>query len=93
MAWDRADQLISEHLQSLPERDGRLLLLNEMFGALTLALHYRQPISVVDSHLCRSAIQRAAQNNGVEPGSFTVVRELAEAPMVFGSSSFGAKES
>ncbi|MGC6418285.1 MAG: methyltransferase [Bradymonadia bacterium] len=80
MAWDRADQLISEHLQSLPGRDGRLLLLNEMFGALTLALHYRQPISVVDSHLCRTAIQQNAQNNGVEPGSFTVVRELAEAP-------------
>ena len=38
-----------------------------MFGALTLALHMRQPTSVVDSHPCRTAVQQNAQNNSVEP--------------------------
>ena len=81
LAWDRADQLVSEYLQALPPRGDCVLILNEMFGALTLSLHKRQPVAVVDSHLSRMAIQHNARDNDVDPEAFSVVRQLAEAPV------------
>ena len=51
-----------------------------MFGALTLSLHKRQPVAVIDSHLSNGdSVQRS--DNDVDPEAFSVVRQLAEAPV------------
>ena len=44
-AWDAADEYILKHLQdnALPEVGDRILIINDSFGALTVALHHFSP--------------------------------------------------
>jgi len=54
-AWDTADAyLVKEYVHSNP---GRLLLVNDSFGALTVGMHRHQPEVWSDSFLARLAIQ------------------------------------
>ena len=51
-AWDAADEYLLQHVaeQRIPEH-ARLLIVNDGFGALALALAAWQPIAISDSWL------------------------------------------
>mgnify|MGYP000521135869 CR=1 FL=1 len=66
-AWDAADEYL---LQSLSEHKelvegAKILLLNDHFGALAVALHTYFPYSWSDSHLGRLAVEANYEVNGL----------------------------
>jgi len=58
-AWDAADEYLLHDLDEsmFPEPPGRILLVNDTFGALGVALHEREPVPWGDSFLARQALQ------------------------------------
>lgn len=68
-AWDAADEYLLQHLQEFPVA-GRLLLVDDAFGALACALHAREPVVWSDSHLGRLALAHNLGLNGLEPVAF-----------------------
>jgi len=73
-AWSAADQLLLDELAS--GGLGRLLIVNDEFGALTVALAPHQPVVWSDSVLSRSAIAANLAANGQA--------ELAEEQIITG---------
>lgn len=64
-AWDAADEYLLNTLaeQGLPKADSRVLIVNDAFGALGVALSQYHPYSLSDSWLCHeSTHQNLAQN-------------------------------
>ena len=71
-AWDAADELlIKAAWQQYPAVSGRLLLLNDQFGALACALHAFAPIQVTDSY-----ISQLATNHNLAVNQLTEVTQL-----------------
>jgi 16S rRNA (guanine1207-N2)-methyltransferase len=58
-AWDAADEYLLDHIaeESLLEGSPRVLILNDSFGALGLALHQAIPTAVSDSWLSQQSTQ------------------------------------
>ncbi len=56
-AWDAADEYILDYLayELMPATDVRLLIMNDNFGALAVALHGLSPQTVSDSYLSQQA--------------------------------------
>ncbi|MDX1931083.1 MAG: class I SAM-dependent methyltransferase [Capsulimonadales bacterium] len=68
-AWDAADEYLLELAgQSVPP-PGQLLIVNDSFGALALALHAYAPRSWGDSHLAFLALRDNLRRNGLETGN------------------------
>ncbi|MBM7455152.1 16S rRNA G1207 methylase RsmC [Oceanisphaera litoralis] len=68
-AWDAADEYIISELMSREwDQSAPLLILNDGFGALTLALHHHSPCSFTDSRVAELALTANARDNGLEPG-------------------------
>lgn len=67
-AWDAADEYLLNTLaeQSLPRAGSRVLIVNDSFGALAVALSRYRPQSLSDSWLCHAATQQNLQANGVD---------------------------
>lgn len=65
-AWDAADELLLNHLHDLqlPSRHGRVLILNDAFGALSLALAEQPVYAWNDSFLAQQALRRNLVANG-----------------------------
>lgn len=65
-AWDAADEYLLAHLteQNLPEQGGRVLLVNDAFGALSSALSDAQRTNWSDSMISH---QSAAENIAMNP--------------------------
>ena len=65
-AWDAADELLLNHLHEagLPRGQERLLLLNDAFGALAVALAASKPWSWNDSWLAQQALRDNLRANG-----------------------------
>lgn len=61
-AWDAADEYLLHSLDDLP--DGPLLVVNDSFGALSVALAPRAPVRVGDWASRRQAIAQNAARNG-----------------------------
>jgi 23S rRNA (guanine1835-N2)-methyltransferase len=56
-AWDAADQYMLAHLRDEPPApDASILIVNDAFGALGVALGDRRPVSWTDSHISRLAL-------------------------------------
>ena len=64
-AWSAADQLVLEHLGDADL--GRVLIVNDEFGAITCALARAEPIVWTDSALSRAAIARNLAANDLAP--------------------------
>lgn len=73
--WDAADEYLLRHLddEALPAPGHRLLLVNDAFGALAVALHGRGPTSWSDSYLSRLALDHNLALNGLDTGGVTFV--------------------
>ena len=68
-AWNAADELLLEHIQSLFEQQKlslsslNCLIVNDQFGALSISLNEVSPLFWTDSYLSQKAIQRNQQSN------------------------------
>ncbi len=69
-AWDAADMYLLNQIDKLQIlfRDCRILVMNDSFGALSVALAEYRPTMVSDSFLAEVAMRRNLQLNGYEPG-------------------------
>jgi 16S rRNA (guanine1207-N2)-methyltransferase len=78
-AWDAADEYLLNMLaqQSLPRVDSRVLVVNDSFGALAVALSRWRPLSLSDSWLCHAATQHNLQANGVDVAAVTLLDSLS----------------
>lgn len=67
-AWDAADTYLLNYLadEDLPNVEAQLTILNDSFGALTLALHDYSPTAISDSFLSRQATISNAQLNNLD---------------------------
>lgn len=72
-AWDAADQYLLNQLDELQvlTSQSRLLLVNDNFGALSVALADYRPVMVNDSFLSRQALSKNLQLNGKKPDLVT----------------------
>ncbi len=59
-AWDAADQYLLKHIDEsrLLNQDSKILILNDQFGAIAVALADYKPVMLSDSHLSRIALQQ-----------------------------------
>jgi len=66
-AWDAADELVLEHLNSLaqeqPLYSPKALIINDHFGALSVALHTLQPTLVSDSYIAKCSTDYNLKQN------------------------------
>ncbi|MGB5856108.1 MAG: methyltransferase [Oceanisphaera sp.] len=66
-AWEAADEYLINELENHSwNKDAPVLILNDAFGALNLALHHHQPISINDSRISELALAANAQDNELE---------------------------
>ncbi len=80
-AWDNADLYL---LNELGDTDpGRLLLINDTFGALAVPLHRQRPILWSDSHLTRLALNHNLAANGATRAAATFIPADTEPPGAF----------
>lgn len=80
-AWEAADEyLINELHNDAIAADGPVLILNDSFGALTLALHQFRPYSLTDSLLSERAWAENAEHNQL-PADWYALSSLAAWPL------------
>ncbi|WMC09760.1 methyltransferase [Oceanimonas pelagia] len=82
-AWEAADEYIMNELATLDwDRRAPLVIFNDAFGALTLALHQYRPFTVTDSRVAELALADNAAANDLAPTwhPLTSLDELPEAP-------------
>jgi len=77
-AWDAADEYILSYLheQALPLETSRVLILNDAFGALTVALSRYSPCMVSDSLVSQQALLKNLQGNDLHTDSVTLFDSL-----------------
>lgn len=68
-AWDAADEYLLHYLAEaeLPGADRRVLIINDSFGALAVALQHVKPLSWSDSYLGQEATRRNLAANALAP--------------------------
>ncbi|ART83236.1 23S rRNA (guanine(1835)-N(2))-methyltransferase [Oceanisphaera profunda] len=79
-AWEAADEYLINELAALElDASTRVLILNDGFGALTLALHNYQPYSLTDSRISELACTANAHDNQL-PETWQTLSSLASWP-------------
>ncbi len=83
-AWDSADELVVEHvLSNESENAQNLLILNDSFGAISVALNHLSPTLVSDSFISQQAvIQNCNENQLNIPTMLTSLDELPQASVL-----------
>jgi 23S rRNA (guanine1835-N2)-methyltransferase len=80
-AWDAADELALQHLIDAPvSLHGTVVVLDDPFGASTVALSHASPTVVIDSYLAELSIRRNLTRNGVAPDAVTIVTSAGPFP-------------
>ncbi len=72
-AWDAADELVLAHVADLAPTGGRWLLVNDLFGALAVALAGHRPQCWGDSVTSHQATTANLVRNGLEASAGVVV--------------------
>lgn len=65
-AWDAADEYLLDVIAEADLHNKRVLIINDQFGALAIALHETQPISWSDSYTAHLALQENRQRNRID---------------------------
>jgi 16S rRNA (guanine1207-N2)-methyltransferase len=78
-AWDAADELILRQLAGNGET-GRLLVVNDNWGALSTALAHRRPLTLSDSYLAHAAIRQNLRRNHMELADVTLLTSFDPLP-------------
>ena len=78
-AWDAADEYLLNYLaiEDPLASHAQVVILNDSFGALTLALHAHAPTAISDSFLSQQATLNNFQLNAIEPGDVTLLDSLS----------------
>jgi 16S rRNA (guanine1207-N2)-methyltransferase len=81
-AWDAADEYLLNTLaeQSLLRESSRILIVNDSFGALAVALSKYRPQSLSDSWLCHEATRKNLSANVLAEDSVTLLDPLSLPP-------------
>ena len=81
-AWDAADEYLLRHLyeQQLPEKHQCLGILNDAFGALSLALAHQHPWTISDSWLSRQGTLANLKHNSLPTNQIRLLSSLQPIP-------------
>ncbi len=77
-AWDAADEyLLNTVIETYqPAKNANILIFNDSFGALAVALHAWRPLVVSDSYLSQQATRNNLADNGVPTDTVTLGSSL-----------------
>jgi len=80
-AWDAADEYILEHVANLNlSPTTKILLMNDSFGALAVALHSFHPVALSDSYLSQQATRLNLADNNLPDEVVTLLNSLESLP-------------
>ena len=79
-AWDAADEYLLESIAPSLPAPGRMLVINDAFGALAVGLHARRPHSWGDSLLAKLATQENLERSGLSADAVTFAPSTAPPP-------------
>ncbi|MFD2164859.1 methyltransferase [Thalassotalea euphylliae] len=81
-AWDAADELLLNHLseQAILAEQTHVLVFNDSFGALALALTGYKVTVVSDSYVSHQGIRFNAEQNNLDIDELTIIDSMAELP-------------
>ena len=84
-AWDAADEYLLRHVdeQKLLSEKSSILIVNDSFGALSIALAEYQPLMMSDSFLAYQGMSQNLTINGYKPGQVFFDNGLQEIAQVF----------
>lgn len=84
-AWDAADEYLLNTLaeELKPSADARILIMNDTFGALAVALSSFQPLAVSDSYLSQQATRLNLAANSLPEHSVRLMNSLETLEGVF----------
>ncbi len=76
--WDAADEYVLDYLAETiqPPSDARILIVNDTFGALAVALNAFRPCALSDSYLSHQATQLNLVENGLPPDCVRLMNSL-----------------
>ena len=77
-AWDASDEYIIEHFACNPTPLSNILIFNDTFGALSLALHKFSPSVSIDSYISEQAIKYNCKHNNINLKKITILNSLTE---------------
>lgn len=77
-AWDAADEYLLQHFSGSenPQSDANVVILNDSFGALAVALHDFRPTAIADSFLSQQATRENLALNGFSQDSVRLLDSL-----------------
>ncbi|MEC4750250.1 methyltransferase [Methylomicrobium sp. Wu6] len=83
--FDAADEYLLAHLaeQGLPQPDSRVLIMNDSFGTLAVALSDRRPAALSDSFLSRQATQINLERNGKAQDAVRLLHSFETLPEAY----------
>ena len=84
-AWDAADEYLLNTVaeDNQPSADARILIANDNFGALAVALSAYLPVAVSDSYLSQQATRLNLADNGLPERSVKLINSLEPLEGVF----------
>lgn len=82
-AWDAADEYILTHLCEEISNGTRVLIINDNFGALTVALNTFNPTVQTDSYLSHQGILENLATNNIDSGNITLLNSMESFEGVF----------
>ena len=82
-AWDAADEYLLDTLDTPASPTGRMLILNDSFGALAVALSAFQPYALSDSFLSQQATQLNLIANSLPEHSVNLINSLGTVEGMF----------
>lgn len=82
-AWDAADEYLLDTLAEQPPNSGRVLIMNDSFGALAVALNAWRPYAISDSYLSQQATRLNLAANGLPEYSVSLLNSLEMPEGVF----------
>ncbi len=77
-AWDGADEYVLANLAEVAPGGDRWLIVNDLFGALAVALADRRPQTWNDSVTSQQATVRNLERNGLDPTTLPFVPSVAD---------------
>jgi 16S rRNA (guanine1207-N2)-methyltransferase len=81
-AWDAADEYVLDYLaEKTFESNTRVLIINDTFGALAVALSHLQPLAMSDSYLSQQATRINLIRNGMTASSLEDGQSSNEQPV------------
>ena len=82
-AWDAADEYILAHLCEEVSNGTRVLIINDNFGALTVALSTFNPTVQTDSYLSHQGILENLAANNIDSGNITLLNSMESLEGIF----------